>query len=97
MPSQQSSFRGIRTALSPVQAFMFRTACRLSEPAGETIPQPWMHAYSVPDLLTPWMTTVCPAPFSILLPTTCRPLKDCSTVTVALWEALPPGPVQVSV
>src|SRR3954453_10979854 len=67
MPSQQSSFNGTRTAFS-FQVFIAATAAAPEGPS--KIPQPWMQAYSVPDLLTPRSRTASPVPFTSWLPDT---------------------------
>src|SRR3977135_541254 len=67
MLSQQSSLSGTRTAL------MCQLAIAATEPASlgpSKMPQPWIHAYSVPERLTPSKRTGCPAALSNRLPDT---------------------------
>src|SRR6266700_3159440 len=73
MFSQQSSLRPRRTALV-CQAAMAATEAASLGPSKK--PKPSIQAYSVPDRLTPAIRTGAPAPFTIWLPTTCRPLID---------------------
>src|SRR6266480_1221316 len=67
MPSQQSSFIGMRTALI-FHVFIARIDAESIGPSER--PKPWMQAYSVPIRFTPCSTTVWPAPFTRLLPCT---------------------------
>src|SRR2546428_6293220 len=68
MPSQQSSFMGMRTALI-FQLFMIEIDAASWGPSER--PQPWMHAYSVPIRFTPCSVTVTPDALTSLLPCTC--------------------------
>lgn len=67
MASQQSSFNGMRTAFVRHEA-MARTDAASFGPS--KIPQPWMHAYSVPERFTPSSCTGCPAELTRVLPLT---------------------------
>src|SRR5437667_12301875 len=68
MLSQQSSLRGIRTALT-VQASMY--AIDVSSSVGPSqIPQPSAQAYSAPDRLTPRNCTTLPLESTMGLPDT---------------------------
>src|SRR4029077_1276350 len=69
MPSQQSSFRGTRTAFTPCQDAMAATEASSDGPS--KMPWPWTQAYSVPERLTPWSWIVEPAPLTRWLPETC--------------------------
>src|SRR6202521_4132843 len=57
MPSQQSSFSGMRTTFTCQAAMLVMEA---SSEGPSKIPQPCAQAYSVPARLTPWRTTVLP-------------------------------------
>src|SRR6476469_1036367 len=70
-PSQQLSFSGTRTALA-CQRAIARTEAAVAGPS--KMPWPWTQAYSVPERLTPWMTTTWPRASSRRLPATWRPL-----------------------
>src|SRR5258708_6168031 len=70
MPSQQSSLRGTRTALTPHEAI---AAIEAASVGPSNMPQPWAHAYSLPERLTPATRNGAPAPSTIRLPDTCRP------------------------
>ena len=67
MPSQQSSFSGIRTALTCHDAMALIEAALLGP---SKTPQPWTHAYSEPERLTPWKRTRRPFASRRRLPTT---------------------------
>src|SRR5437764_11107540 len=68
MPSQQSSFRGTRTVLTPCHEAMAATEASSDQPS--KMPRPCTHWYSVPDRLTPWRAIVRPAPSTSRLPET---------------------------
>src|SRR2546430_128330 len=69
MPSQQSSFIGMRTAL---MRQVFITSTEAASVCPSKTAQPCWQAYSVPEWLTPWICTTCPLAFMSLLPCTCR-------------------------
>src|SRR6266481_8672007 len=69
MPSQQSSFRGTRTAFTPCHDAMAATEASSEGPS--KMPRPWTHWYSVPERLTPWRWIVEPATLTRWLPETC--------------------------
>src|SRR5216683_2319999 len=71
MASQQSSFKGTRTAFA-VHDAMAATDASSDGPSKK--PKPWMHAYSVPERLTPSSRTGWSFASRILLPLTCSPV-----------------------
>src|SRR5438105_55652 len=81
MFSQQSSLRPRRTAFVCQPAIAATEAASLG-PSKK--PQPWIHAYSEPDLFTPTMWTGAPALFKILLPETCSPVITSGVAALAL-------------
>src|SRR2546423_12034750 len=68
MPSQQSSFIGMRTAL---MRHVFIAATEAASVCPSKMPQPCWQAYSVPEWFTPWICTTWPFAFISLLPCTC--------------------------
>src|SRR5271170_4138228 len=65
MANQQSSFSGMRMALT----FQLRMACSDASSEGPSkIPLPWMQLYSVPERLTPRSCTSLPSGSTSLLP-----------------------------
>src|SRR3954471_23485040 len=89
MLSQQSSLRGMRTALAPHPAI----ACADAASEGPSKkPQPRIQAYSEPERLTPLNTRGWLALSSNCFPTTCNPTGAlCGTDigTAARTEELP--------
>src|SRR4051812_2067267 len=70
MPRMQSSLRPRCTTL----AFHERMAAIEASSVGPSkMPQPSMHAYSVPERLTPWSWTVAPVASTRRFPETRRP------------------------
>jgi len=67
IPSQQSSFSGIRTAFALQLAIAATEAPSLGP---SKMPQPWMQANSVPERLTPWSSTCVPDALISRLPST---------------------------
>jgi hypothetical protein len=67
MPSQQSSLRGMRTALIPHEAIV---ATEVASDGPSKIPLFWTHMYSVPDRSTPCRVMVLPAASTRWLPDT---------------------------
>src|ERR1035437_9367873 len=68
MPSQQSSFRPSRTALTPDQEAIAATDAASDGPS--KMPPFWTHMYSVPERLTPWRVTTLPSEFTRWFPAT---------------------------
>src|SRR5919198_3724714 len=68
MPSQQSSFIGMRTALMR-HAFIALIDALSTTPS--KTPQPCWQAYSVPEWFTPWICTTWFCALSSLLPEMC--------------------------
>src|SRR2546423_6042087 len=90
MLSQQSSLRGIRTAL------MCHAAIAATEAASfgpSKMPHPWMQAYSVPERLTPSKRIAVPSPLTRWLPAT--PIENgvaAAAVDVLTVKATRAGP-----
>src|SRR5262249_21312264 len=68
MSSQQSSFRGRRTAFTCQLAI---AAIDRASTGPSKMPQPWIHAYSAPERLTPRRRIAFPCASTIRLPATC--------------------------
>ena len=81
MSSQQSSFRGTRTA-STCHDAMADTEDGSDGPS--KIPQPWAHAYSAPERSTPNNRIGEPEAFTRRLPLTCTPGVAGMVVVVVL-------------
>src|SRR4051812_40870299 len=72
MPRMQSSFSPMWTMFECHDLIAATDAASVGP---SQIPQPWMHAYSVPERLTPWRFTVTPLPSTRWLPETKRPVR----------------------
>src|SRR5579884_2510132 len=89
--SQQSSFIGMRTRWTWRATIVWMNA--VSDPSGpEKMPQPWMQAYSVPDLSTPYRLTGCPLVSTRRFPETCSGIIPEGGVPAG---GVPPGGVGV--
>src|SRR5207244_7712874 len=70
--SQQSSFTPTRTTLACHERM---TSMEGVSAGPSKVPQPRMHAYSVPERFTPIRRTGCPSPLSSWFPDTLMPLS----------------------
>src|ERR1700722_3791930 len=87
MPSQQSSFIGMRTALMPHDFIAVTLACVGGEIESK-IAAFMSHMYCGPSMLTPCSFTTLPS-LSTIVPIAPLPITACSPVKVAL---VPPSP-----